>query len=168
MMSSSSVLLTCFTAGSRERIRRDVLKPRYLHDRRTGMHLVGIHFLITSGLCSGVEVCEEQFVRDGKSSTRCNQARPHQTNSTFPSLASPLQFLSELIVSVCKICRAPISPMISGAALRNASRLGLRRFSGHATNTGSQPLRAWTPTPYVTETIVCLPHYFRPRCKYTD
>ncbi|KAF6230234.1 hypothetical protein HO133_004574 [Letharia lupina] len=51
---------------------------------------------------------------------------------------------------VFNICRAPISPILSAAALRNAYRLGLRRFSGHA---GSQPSRAWTPTPYVTETI---------------
>ncbi|CAF9935543.1 MAG: hypothetical protein ALECFALPRED_006470 [Alectoria fallacina] len=51
---------------------------------------------------------------------------------------------------VFNVCRAPIPPILSAAALRNASRLGSRRFYGQA---GSQPPQAWTPTPYVTETI---------------
>ncbi|KAL9124722.1 MAG: hypothetical protein Q9175_008187 [Cornicularia normoerica] len=51
---------------------------------------------------------------------------------------------------VFNICRSTISPILSATALRNASRLGLRRFSGQAE---SRPSRAWTPTPYVTETI---------------
>ncbi|CAD6588581.1 MAG: hypothetical protein ASARMPRED_003604 [Alectoria sarmentosa] len=51
---------------------------------------------------------------------------------------------------VFNVCRTPIPPILSAAALRNASRLGSRRFYGQA---GPQPPRAWTPTPYVTETI---------------
>ncbi|MCJ1321159.1 hypothetical protein MMC15_006503 [Xylographa vitiligo] len=44
---------------------------------------------------------------------------------------------------------APIRPL-SSAALYNASRLGWRALSGAPV---PQPSRAWTPTPYVTETI---------------
>ncbi|KAM0793838.1 ATP-dependent Clp protease proteolytic subunit [Usnea florida] len=53
-------------------------------------------------------------------------------------------------MALFEVCRASISPGLRVAAFRNSSKLGLRRFSGQG---GSQPSRAWTPTPYVTETV---------------
>lgn len=52
--------------------------------------------------------------------------------------------------------RTALHPPLSAAALRNASRLGLRRFSRQL-DSSSLPPRGWVPTPYVTETIVCPP-----------
>ena len=51
-----------------------------------------------------------------------------------------------------KLCRAPVAPILSAAAFRNASRLGLLKY--FSSNVGGQPMQGWVPTPYVTETIV--------------
>ncbi|KAI9817862.1 MAG: hypothetical protein M1827_000981 [Pycnora praestabilis] len=46
-----------------------------------------------------------------------------------------------------------LSPrMLSASALRNATRLGRRSYSSVPFQV---PPRGWTPTPYVTETVVC-------------
>ena len=56
--------------------------------------------------------------------------------------------------NMLKLYRAPMAPPLSAAAFRNASRLGLSKT--FSSNKGGQPMQGWVPTPYVTETIVCL------------
>ena len=78
---------------------------------------------------------------------------PHFLCNVNNFIPSQIRLLPQRVMALFEIYRASVSPGLGAAAFRNSSKLGLRRFSGHA---GSQPSRAWTPTPYVTETVVCL------------
>ena len=56
-------------------------------------------------------------------------------------------------ISMLRQLRRSIAPPTNAAAVRNATNLGLRRFSAQP-GAETQPPRSWVPTPYVTETIV--------------
>lgn len=67
----------------------------------------------------------------------------HQTN--FKPLSTQKN------VNMLNLFPTRLTRTLATAALRNASSLGQRKFSGLS---GFQPPRGWVPTPYVTETIV--------------
>ena len=71
-------------------------------------------------------------------------AQHDRTDSTFSNLLQlHPTMLNHLLPSAL--------PKVTRTGLRNASRLGLRHFSGAP---AALPPQGWTPTPYVTETIV--------------
>ena len=146
------MLLNCITTGFlRGGTRGEVLIGRHCHSCECGELVVHKHFLITSDAPLLGHVGE--VVEGGG----CGE----KSAAVIFTPRSPTKLLQPLccrgsrsISNMFKLCRAPVAPILSAAAFRNASRLGfLRSFSS---NVGGQPMQAWVPTPYVTETIVRL------------
>lgn len=145
------MLLNCITTGFRGGARGEVLTVRYCHSCECGELVVRKHFLITIGAPLLGHVGE--VVEGGGCGEK--SAAVIFTRESPTKLLQPLRWReSRSIVNMLKLCRAPMTPTLSAAAFRNASRLGfLKNFSS---NVGGQPMQGWVPTPYVTETIVRL------------
>lgn len=98
--------------------------------------------------------------RAGKRATRrhvIGAKRARQTRCGPPSRTELRRHRLHLRCSSSTIMSLLLPRALRSPALQQSARLGLRSFVGIARD-GTQPgaPRGWTPTPFVTETVVCV------------